>query len=150
MFGLRIVSLMLLSFVGAVTLADGASLTDGWHEGLAPQVLSHVTEVKAYTTASPRPVAFAPIYEIVNGEASTTHGFGNRGELWVQNGRDVVRLFASDSVVVYENGTTAKYTDVQKELQEEVRANGPRPVQVHKFAGGTAFAQVRLLPRRKR
>jgi len=108
----------------------------------------HAQARAAQPKATPRLEAVAQVqYEIVNGQATRTHGFEMRGEVWVQNGNNVTRLMAAaDAVVVYEDGVVRSYADAQKSLQEWVRAYGPMSIQVHRFAGGTAFKQIRILP----
>lgn len=98
--------------------------------------------------AAPAPVRQeAPQFEIVNGFATRTHGFNANGEVWVQSGQQVTRLLASsNATVVYEDGSVARYADVQKSLRDWVMAYGPMGIQVHRYAGGAAFQQIRILP----
>ena len=103
-------------------------------------------DINAYSQAKTRPSTYAVNYQIVNGKATRSHGFNSDGELWIESGNEVTRLFAaSGAIVVYTDGSTARYSDVQKSLRDWVNAHGPLNIQVHKFAGGASFAQIRIL-----
>ncbi len=104
-------------------------------------LLSSVFAVLAVSSA-----AFAE--ESITGFVTTNLGFSYGGEIWIEGGGSKIRLFSNKAVVVYEDGSTANYSEAQAKLREDVEKNGTRTVTV--LSAGNSFTKVTLLPRKVR